>query len=70
MICLQAAGLLQLCAGQLAGCESASYPMWKVFDSPNTEGIPHVDATNAFNCLDRQTALKAYPSSILPLPEF
>ena len=55
---LQAAGPLQLCAGQPAGCEAAIHAMRRVFDSPETEGVLQVDATNAFNCLNRQAALQ------------
>ena len=54
---LQAAGPLQPCAGQPAGCEMAIHAMQRVFDSPYTEGILQVDATNAYNCLNRQAAL-------------
>ena len=36
---LQAAGPLQLCAGQPAGCEAAIHTMQRVFDSPETEGV-------------------------------
>ena len=55
---LQAVGPLQLCAGQPAGCEAAIHAMQRVFDSPETEGVLQVDATNAFNCLNRQAALR------------
>ena len=49
---LQAAGPLQLCAGQPAGCEAAIHAMRKIFDSADSEGVLQVDATNAFNCLN------------------
>jgi len=55
---LQAAGPLQLCAGQPAGCEMAIHAMRKVFDSSDSEAVLQVDATNAFNCLNHQVALR------------
>ena len=55
---LQAAGPLQLCAGQPAGCEAAIHAMRKVFDSSEAEAVLQVDATNAFNRLNRQAALR------------
>ena len=34
-----AAGVIQLCVGQQAGCVLAVYAMKDIFASPNTEGI-------------------------------
>ena len=53
-----AAGPLQLCAGQDAGCEAAVHAMRQVFESPDTEAVILVDASNAFNSLNRQNALR------------
>ena len=53
-----AVGPLQLCAGHQSGCESAVHAMRQVFESSETEAIILVDATNAFNSLNRQTALR------------
>lgn len=53
----EAAGPLQTCAGHLSGCEAAVHAMHEVFDEQKTEGVILVDATNAFNRLNRQTAL-------------
>ena len=52
-----AAGPLQACAGHRGGVESAVHAMKDVFDDPNTEAILLVDASNAFNNMNRQTAL-------------
>ena len=49
-------GPLQTCAGHLSGCEAAVHAMHHVFEDAETEGVILVDATNAFNCLNRQTA--------------
>ena len=53
----EAAGTLQLCAGQEAGCEAAVHALRKIFLNENTEGALLVDASNAFNNLNRQAAL-------------
>ena len=53
----EAAGSLQLCAGQLGGCEAAIHAARSMFSSQNCEGILLVDASNAFNSLNRQLAL-------------
>ena len=50
-------GALQVCAGQQSGCESAVHAMRLVFQDPNTEAVL-ADASNAFNCLNRQAALQ------------
>ena len=52
-----ATGSIQLCAGQIAGIEAAIHATCLQFSSPDTEGVLLVDASNAFNSLNRQTAL-------------
>ena len=54
----EAAGLSQLCAGQLSGCEVAVHSVQTLFDSPDTEAAMLVDATNAFNSLNHQATLR------------
>ena len=50
-------GPLQVCAGQKGGCEAAVHSMRHMFQDSNTEGVLLVDATNAFNSINRQAAL-------------
>ena len=52
-----AAGSLQLCAGQIAGTEAAVHAARETFSNESTEAILFVDASNAFNSLNRQAAL-------------
>ena len=54
----EAAGPLQVCAGQDGGCEAAVHAMRRIFHHPDTEGVLLVDATNAFNTINRQAALQ------------
>ena len=48
----QAAGLLQLCGGQVSGSEAAIHAMHDVSNDDNTEGILPIDAENAFNSIN------------------
>ena len=52
-----AAGAIQLCAGQEAGCEAAIHSIRTIFTDSGNEGVLLVDAFNAFNLLNRQVAL-------------
>ena len=54
---LEAAGSRQLCAGQLSGTEAAVHAVRSAFQNDETEAVLLVDARNAFNALNRQTAL-------------
>ena len=53
----EAAGSQQLCAGQIAGIEAAVHSMRSIFSNDSTEAVLLVDASNAFNSLNRQAAL-------------
>ena len=55
---MEATGVLQLCAGQEAGCEVAVHALREVFNSSDSEAILLVDASNAFNSLNRKMALR------------
>ena len=52
-----AAGPLQTCAGHEGGCEAAVHAMREIFTFNDTEAILLVDASNAFNAINRQAAL-------------
>ena len=50
-------GDLQLCAGQKSGCEAAVHSMANIFNDEDTDAVLLVDATNAFNLLNRRVML-------------
>ena len=54
----EAAGALQLCAGQEAGSEAAIHAVRFTFQDSDTEGVLLADANNAFNSLNQQAALR------------
>ena len=54
---VNAAGSLQLAAGQPAGCEAAVHAMRQLFAAEETQGILLIDAHNAFNSLNRRAAM-------------
>lgn len=54
---LEAAGTLQLCAGQMSGIEAAVHAVDSPFQQAETEAILLVDASNTFNSLNRLCAL-------------
>ena len=53
-----AAGPLQACSGFGSGCEAAVHATREVFDESKVESALLVDATNAFNTLNRKVALQ------------
>ena len=61
---------LQLCSGQEGECEAAVHAMRQLFRSPKTEGILLVDATNAFNTINRPAALHNISILCPPLAPF
>ena len=53
----EAAGPLQVCAGHNAGAEAAIHAISQVFVEEGTDGILLIDASNAFNQMNRLAAL-------------
>ncbi len=47
----------QLCAGLEAGCEAAFLSMKHCYENTHSQGLLLVDASNAFNNLNRRTTL-------------
>ena len=54
----KAVGSLQFCVGQAAGAEAVVHAIRSTFDSDSTEAVLLVEASNAFNSLNRQVALR------------
>ena len=54
---MEATGPLQAASGFQGGAEAAIHAMRQVFEEDDTEAVILVDATNAFNLLNRQAAL-------------
>ena len=63
----EAAGPLQVCAGQDGGCEAAVHAMRNFYAEHEVHGALLVDATNAFNTINRQAALHNIKSICPPL---
>ena len=62
-----AAGPLQVCAGQDGGCEAAVHAMRQFYAEQNVQGVLLVDASNAFNTINRQVALHNIKSICPPI---
>ena len=55
---VEASGSLQLCAGQKSGSETAIHATHTIFESDDTDAVLLLDASNAFNALNRAGALR------------
>ncbi len=53
-----AAGFIQLCAGQIAGCEAAIHSVRDCFLDDDTEAALLVDGSNAFNSLNNRISAR------------
>ena len=51
------AGSLQLCAGQPSGCEAIIHAVRTIFEADECDAVILVDASNAFNALNRKAML-------------
>ena len=54
---MKAVGNLQLCAGQLAGAETAVHAAKEIFADKECHSVLLIDASNAFNTLNRQAMM-------------
>ena len=54
---IDASGSLQVCAGHKSGNEAAIHKMRSIFNADETDAVLLIDASNAFNALNRAAAL-------------
>ena len=54
---IDASGSLQVCAGLKSGSEAAARAMQSIFEADETDAVLLIDASNAFNALNRAAAL-------------
>ena len=67
---IYASGTLQTCAGLESGIEAAVHAMANIFHDPSSEALLLVDAQNAFNNMNRITALNSVKSICPPFIHF
>ena len=54
---IRSVGNLQLCAGHESGCEAAIHAISQIFNEEDSEAVPLIDASNAFNAVNRKLFL-------------
>ena len=54
---IDASGSLQVCPGDKCGSEAAIHAMHSIFEADDTDAVLLIDASNAFNALNRAAAL-------------
>ena len=54
---IDAAGSIQVCAGQKGGCEAAAHAMTEIFEEKETDAVLFIDASNAFNSMNRKAMI-------------
>ena len=54
---MESSGSLQMCGGQKAGCEAAAHAMREINEAAETDAVLFIDASNAFNSLNREALL-------------
>ncbi|KAL9967546.1 hypothetical protein ACROYT_G025795 [Oculina patagonica] len=54
---IEASGSLQVCAGLKSGSEAAVHAIHSIFEADETDAVLLIDASNAFNALNRAAAL-------------
>ena len=64
---MESSGSLQLCGGQKAGCEVAAHAMTEIYDSEETDAVLFIDASKAFNSLNREALLHNIKSLCPPM---
>ena len=65
-----ATGNLQVCAGHQAGGEAAIHAMRKIFEDEGCEAVLLVDASNAFNTINREAMLHNISIKCRPLSQY
>ena len=67
---IHATGSLQTCSGVDGGIEASIHAMSDIYNDQTSEAILLVDATNAFNSMNRKTALLNVKSICPPFFRF
>ena len=66
----EAAGILQTCSGVSSAIEAAIFATRKAFSDEECEAVLLIDASNAFNCLNRAAAIHNMRELCPPLHQY